>query len=468
MTEAREALADLWRLTGLPDEPLAMVELTGSDPALPSSFRVGTAAQASIAASACAANLIWGMRTGRLQRVSVDMRHAAMEFRSERYLREDGKPAPEIWDKIAGAYQCGDGNWVRIHTNFPHHRDGMLRLLGCAYDRAAVAAALKEWDAEALERVTADAGLVATMMRSFEEWDAHPQGRAVAALPALTITRIDDAPRQPLPSGGSRPLSGVRVLDLTRVIAGPVCGRMLAAHGADVLAISAAHLPSVAPLVIDTGRGKRAAFVDLRAAEGRETLARLISRADVFIQSYRPGALAGQGFGPAEVTAIRPGAVYVSLSAYGHAGPWSGRRGFDSIVQTATGFNHAEALAAGVSEPQALPCQALDHASGYLMAFGALAALARRATEGGSWHVQVSLAQTAAWLRALGRVENGFACADPAIEDVGDLLEETPSGFGRLLAVRHAARMSETPPRWALPAMPLGTHPPAWSDGPEP
>ena len=464
MADARETLAGLWRLAGLPEEPLGMVDLTGSDPALPSSFRVGTAAQASIAAVACAANAIWRLRAGRLQRVSVDMRHAAVEFRSERYLRVDGQPAPEGWDKIAGAYQCGDGRWVRIHTNFPHHRDGMLRMLGCVYDRAAVAEALKEWNAESLERVAADVGLVAAMMRSFEEWDAHPQGRAVAELPTLTITRIGDAPPQPFSSGADRPLSGVRALDLTRVIAGPVCGRALATHGADVLAISAAYLPSVAPLVIDTGRGKRAAFVDLRAAEGRETLAQLISGADVFVQAYRPGALAGLGFDPDEVAAMRPGVVYVSLSAYGHAGPWARRRGFDSLVQAATGFNQAEAEAAGASEPQALPCQALDHASGYLMAFGALAALARRATEGGSWHVQVSLAQTGAWLRGLGQIENGFACAAPTLDDVADLLEEAPSGFGRLLAVRHAARMSETPPRWTLPSMPLGTHAPAWNN----
>lgn len=467
MTAARDALADLWRLTGLPAKPLDMVELTGDDPALPSSFRVGTAAQASIAAVACAANAIWHMREGRLQRVSVDMRHAAVEFRSERYLRVDGKPTPEIWDKIAGAYQCGDGRWVRIHTNFPHHRDGMLRLLGCAYDRTAVADTLKEWDAESLETAAADAGLVAAMIRSFEEWDAHPQGRAVAALPTLTITRIGDAQPQPFADEPERPLSGVRALDLTRIIAGPVCGRALAAHGADVLAISAAHLPAIAPLVIDTGRGKRPAFVDLRATEGKQTLARLIAGADVFVQAYRPEALSALGFGPVEVATIRPGVVYVSLSAYGHVGPWARRRGFDSLVQTAMGFNRAEAQAAGVSEPKALPCQALDHASGYLMAFGALAALARRATEGGSWHVQVSLAQTGAWLRGLGRVENGFACADPTLEVVADLLEEGPSGFGRLLAVRHAARMSETPPRWTLPAVPLGTHPSAWSDGTE-
>jgi crotonobetainyl-CoA:carnitine CoA-transferase CaiB-like acyl-CoA transferase len=462
MANAREALMEVWRLAELPDEPLEMVELTGEEPTLPSSFRVGALAQASIAAAASAANAIWRLRVGRLQRVSVDMRHAAVEFRSERYLRVNGQPAPEVWDKIAGAYQCGDGRRVRIHTNFPHHRDGMLRLLGCDYDRAAVAAALQGWSAEALERAAAEAGLVAVMMRSFAEWDAHPQGRAVAAMPILTITRIGDAPPQPFPGDAARPLSGVRALDLTRIIAGPVCGRTLAAHGADTLAISAAHLSSVAPLVIDTGRGKRAAFVDLRVAEDRETLRRLISSADVFVQSYRPGALAGLGFGPEEVAALCPGLVYVSLSAYGHAGPWANRRGFDSLVQAATGFNDAEAQAAGASEPKALPCQALDHASGYLMAFGAMAALARRATEGGSWHVQVSLAQTGAWLRSLGRVKDGFACPDPAFDDVTDLIEEAPSGFGLLLTVRHAARMSETPPRWALPSMPLGTHSPAW------
>ena len=169
-----------------------------------------------------------------------------------------------------------------------------------------------------------------------------------------------------------------------------------------------------------------------------------------------------RGFGPHEAASLHPGIIYVSLSAYGHHGPWAERRGFDSIAQTASGFNHAEALAAGMDEPKPLPCQALDHASGYLMALGALAALLRRATTGGSWHVQVSLAQTAHWLRGLGRLADGFACPDPTFDDVSDLLEDSPSGWGTLRAVRHAARMSETPPRWDLPAMPLGTHPPTW------
>jgi hypothetical protein len=304
--------------------------------------------------------------------------------------------------------------------------------------------------------------MIAAMERTFDEWDAHPQGRAVAALPTLTLTRIGDAPPESFSRDPDRPLSGIRVLDLTRVIAGPVCGRALAVHGADVLNVSAAHLPSIEPAVIDTGRGKRSTFIDLRAQEGRQTLTRLLDDADVFLQSYRPGALAEWGFDPAAVAARRPGIIYVSLSAYGHVGPWAQRRGFDSIVQTATGLNHAEAEAACVDQPLPLPCQALDHASGYLLALGAQVGLLRRAAEGGSWLVQVSLAQTSQWLRMLGRVENGLACADPSLDAIADLLEENPSGWGRLRAVRHAAQMSETPPATPLPSVQLGSYLPSW------
>jgi len=452
-----DTLAALWRGAGEPESALENVDLRGADPVLPSSFAVGSAAQASIAAAGLAAAELWRLRTGRQQRVAVDMRHAAVEFRSERYLRVEGKPLPEPWDKIAGAYRCGDGRWVRLHTNFPHHRDGMLKLLRCEHDRASVGRALAGWEAIALETAVAEAGLVATAMRSFAEWDAHPQGKAVAALPVLTIERIGDAPPLAI-SPADRPLDGIRVLDLTRVIAGPVCGRTLAAHGAEVLLVTSPHLPSIPPLVIDTGRGKLSTSLDLREPTGREHLAALLGEAHVLVQGYRPGAIAGLGFGPEQAAKRRPGIVYVSLSAYGHEGPWAKRRGFDSLVQTASGFNAAEAEAAGIAEPKPLPCQALDHAAGYLMAFGAMTALARRAREGGSWHVRVSLAQTGRWIRGLGRISGGLAYADPAFEDVRDLLETSESGFGPLTAVRHAAQLSETPARWTRPAVPLGTH----------
>ena len=460
-TAPATALVALWRAAGQPDDALQSVDLTGTEPALPSSFAMGTAAQASIAASALAAAELWRLRTGRRQRVGVNMRNAAIEFRSERYLRVDGKPPPELWDKIAGLYHCGDGSWVRLHTNFPHHRDGVLRLLGCAHDRAAVQRALERWEAAAFETAAAEAGLVVTATRSFAEWDAHDQGRAVAAEPLLSIAQIGDAPARPLPRA-ARPLAGLRVLDLTRVIAGPVCGRTLAAHGADVLLVTAAHLPQMESLVIDNGRGKLSTFVDLRETRGRDTLAHLLREADILVQGYRPDALERLGFGPEQAARLRPGLIYVSLSAYGPDGPWAGRRGFDSLVQNANGLNVAEAEAAGAAPPMPLPCQALDHATGYLMAFGALAALARQATAGGSWHARLSLAQTGHWIRGLGRVPDGLRAADPSFDDVRDRLDEQDSGFGRLTVVRHAATMSETPPRWDRPSVPLGTNPPAW------
>jgi crotonobetainyl-CoA:carnitine CoA-transferase CaiB-like acyl-CoA transferase len=457
---SKDALAALWRHAGQPDAALETIDLAGAEPVLPSTFAVGTVAQTTVAASALAASELWRLRTGRQQRVSVDMRDAAIEFRSERYMRVDGGPPKELWDKTAGLYRCGDGRFVRLHTNFPHHRDGVLKLLGCEHDRAAVQKALDGWKAETFETAAAEAGLVVTATRSFAEWDAHSQGRALAAMPVLSIERIGDAPPRPL-HAGDRPLSGVRVLDLTRVIAGPVCGRTLAAHGADVMLVTAAYLPQMGPLVIDSGRGKLSAFIDLRETAGRDTLGGLLRDADVFVQGYRPGAIAHAGFSPEQAAQLRPGIVYVSLCAYGHAGPWSNRRGFDSLVQNANGMNHAEAEAAGSAQPKPLPCQALDHGAGYLMAFGAMTALARRVTEGGSWHARVSLAQTGQWIRSLGRID-GLGIPDPGFDDVGDRLYEVDSGFGRLTAVRHAAVLSQTPAHWERPSVPVGTHAPNW------
>jgi crotonobetainyl-CoA:carnitine CoA-transferase CaiB-like acyl-CoA transferase len=455
-----KVLAGLWRAAGQPEAALDGVTLTGAEPILPSSFLVGTAAQATIAAATLAAAELWRLRTGRRQRASVDMRDAAIEFRSEHYLCVDGKPVPDHRDKIAGLYRCGDGRWVRAHTNLPHHRAGLLKLLGCEHDRAAVQRAMERWQAEALETAAAESGLVLTATRSFAEWDAHPQGRTVAKLPIFTIERIGDAPPQPLPAG-DRPLAGIKVLDLTRVIAGPVCGRTLAAHGADVLLITAKHLPAMEPLVIDNGRGKLSASLDLRENSARETFAGLLSEADIFVQGYRPGAIEQYGFGPQEAARIRPGIVCVSLCAYGHEGPWAGRRGFDSLVQNANGLNAAESEAAGTLQPNPLPAQALDHGTGHLMAFAAMSALARRATEGGSWHVRLSLAQTAHWFRQLGRID-GWSRTVPALDEVRDRMEESDSGFGRLSAVRSAAVMSDTPLYWARPSVPLGTHEPKW------
>jgi crotonobetainyl-CoA:carnitine CoA-transferase CaiB-like acyl-CoA transferase len=276
----------------------------------------------------------------------------------------------------------------------------------------------------------------------------------------VAIERIGDAPAQPLPplAADAPPLSGVRVLELTRILAGPVAGRTLAAHGADVLLLNSPHLPNIEAIAA-TSLGKRSAHVDLELEAGRASLTALARGADVFMQGYRPGSLAARGFSPAMLASLRPGIVCVSLAAYGFDGPWSGRRGFDSLVQTTTGFNVAEGQAAGTGEPRPLPVQILDFAAGFLMAFGTQVALLRRAREGGSWHVRVSLARTGLWLRGLGQDPSGLALPRP---ELADCMQRFDTGFGVLMTAPHAARLSETPPRWVRPSMPPGSHPPAW------
>jgi crotonobetainyl-CoA:carnitine CoA-transferase CaiB-like acyl-CoA transferase len=462
MQSPADILKDIWTSAGGDAPALGRVRLSGEEPQLPSSFRVAIAGQTTIAAAGLAAAEIWRLRSGQAQDVSVDLRHAVAECRSERYLRVDDKPPPPAWDAIAGVYRTGDNRFVRCHTNFPHHRDAVCKVLGCDAERDKVQAALMQWKGEDFEAAAYAAGGVVALMRSHDEWSALPQARVLAELPLISIEKIGEAPPKPWPEG-DRPLAGLRVLDLSRVIAGPVAGRTLAAHGADVLLVSGPGLPAIDWLTIDTGRGKLTTFIELKSETGRAQLRDLLRDADIFSQGYRPRALAALGFAPEDAAEINPGIVYVTLSAYGHAGPWAGRRGFDSLVQTTTGFNHAEGCAAGLDGPKELPAQMLDHATGYLMAFGAMMAKMRQAREGGSWHVRVSLAQTGRWLWNLGRLASGLNTPDLTGEAVhAAFIESMPSGFGMLKAVRHAALLSTTPAQWSRPAMPLGSHPAQW------
>ncbi len=454
-----DTLSTLWQLANLPADTLLHANLTGVDPVLPSSFAVGMAAQASVAAAALAAVELGHVRGQAHQQISVDMTHAALECSG--WFSVNGV-TPNVWDKFSGLYRCADG-WVRIHANFAHHRDGALRLLGLAADtaqRADAERALSSWRALDFEQAAADAGLVVAACRSLAVWDAHPQGQAVAALPLFSIERIGDAAPLTLPAlnTADRPLTGLRVLDLTRILAGPVCGRMLATYGADVMLINSPHLPNIESIA-DTSRGKLSAHIDLQTAVGRDALKNLLATSHVFVQGYRPGGLAARGFAPEDAARLRPGIVYVSLCAYGDTGPWRMRRGFDSLLQTATGFNLAEAEAANSVEPKPLPMQILDYATGHLMAFAATTALRRQALEGGSWHVKVSLAQTGHWLRSLGRVANGFSIERPKATPY---IETATSGFGELAAMAHSAKFSRTPTLWARPSMPAGTHSPEW------
>ncbi|CDG82470.1 CoA transferase [Janthinobacterium agaricidamnosum] len=460
---AHTMLHTLWTLAAGDPALLPRLALSNTEQSLPSTFPVGALAAATIGAQALMAAELWRLRGGRAQDVRVDQRHALAMFRSERYLQVDGKPPPDPWSAIAGYYQAGDGRWIQLHTNFPHHRDGVLQVLRCADRRDAVAAAIRGWSAEALDARLAQEGLCAALIRSPREWQVHPQAAAIAALPLFALERLAETAPQALPADHrGRPLGGVRVLDLSRVIAAPVAGRTLAQHGADVLAISAAHLPNIALLVIDTGRGKRPAQLDLRQDSGRERLRDLIRGADVFIHAYRPGSLAARGFSSAELQALRPGLVEVSLSAYGQAGPWAQRRGFDSLVQSASGIAWTEGQAQGLAQPGKLPCQALDHASGYIAALGAMAALKRRALQGGGWRVSVSLAQTGAWLQSMAPLAGGLAQAELDEQEIGPWRSQTASRFGSVSSIAPAERMSATPPYFALPPAPLDAYPACW------
>ena len=476
---AAHTLQALWHALALPPAALAHVQLPAG-PALPalftSSFAIGPAAQAAVAATSLMSSTLGQLRQGAAapRAVQVEQAHALAEATG--YFTVDGQ-RPDLWAPISGLYPCGDAlgepGWVRIHANFDHHRDGALQLLGlpagAATPREAVQAALRHWRAADFEAQAAERGLVVAAVRTREAWLAHPQHAAVAAQPLIALTQLDaDRPAPPLAwpalADGAAPLRGLRVLDLTRILAGPVAARTLAAQGADVLMINSPQLPNI-EAVADVSRGKRSALLDLHTEADRTRLHALIGEAHVFLQGYHPGGLDRLGYSPQALAAARPGLVYASLSAYGRSGPWANRRGFDSLVQTVSGINVAEQAALGAAQPKALPVQILDYSAGFLLAFGMQAALWRQHTQGGSWHVQVNLARVAEWLWSLGRVVPQAAGANAAsnIDDfIAPYSEDQASGFGALRAVRHSGVLQGLPSHWPHAAAQPGHHPAQW------
>lgn len=436
--------------------------ITGADPVVRTRYRVGTAGAAALAALGLAVARFGELRGLPRQRVAIDLRAAAASLRSARYLRVDGRPPAPQWDPLSGFYPVSDG-WISIHCNFPNHREAALKVLQTGPDRQQAEQRSSTWAGEALEDAIHAAAGCAGFVRSAAEWQRHAQAKAIAARPLLEIVRIADALPVKLPPG-KRPLEGVRVLDVTRVLAGPTCARSLAEHGADVLKISAEHLPGSGPMDVDTGIGKLSARLDLRTEEDRVSLKHLITESDVFSQSYRPGTLAARGFSPEALAALRPGIVCVSLSAWDTAGPWRARRGFDSIVQSVSGM--AE-LSAKDGRPQYLPVSAIDYVSGYLMAFGATVALERRAREGGSWLVRVALARVGQWIVDRGLLpQDAVEEVPPELpqEELQALMGEMETPAGRIRYFRPVVQLSQTPPYWSRPPVPLGTHAPAWPE----
>ncbi len=374
------------------------------------------------------------------------------------HVEVDGAEVP-AWADLSGVYPTAGGRHLQIHCNFPHHARGVVERLGCATDRDSVAAAIAERDAFELEAQLIDDGMIGAAIRTLDEWDVHPHAVATRDLPLMSAEQIGGATAR---AGGGRPgvpLEGLRVIDCSRVLAGPVAGQMLAGFGADVLRVGADHLPSVPVGVISTGFGKRNTSIDLRSQAGRAAMEALIADADVWIDAYRPGALASHGFTPERVAEIRPGIVIVKICAFDWVGPWAGRRGFDSIVQSTTGVRWAggefgrdeQHRPTGV--PTGLPVQALDYATGFLGA-GLAARLVQHQREvGGSWLGRTSLLRVRDELVAR-RAPAPFRPGPVPVDR--RLLDSVDSDFGRVTAVAPFAGAWPSPPRQ------LGTSAAAW------
>lgn len=473
---AQDIVDEIWKGLELPTESLKAVSLIADNkPVLPSSYKIGELAQSSISLTALAAAQIHALRNGSstVPKVDVPLQHATVEFKSERLYVLDGKPTPSPWGPIGGLHKTSDGH-VRVHDSFPNHANGILELAGLPIgsNRQRLSEKLAEWSAVDLENAATVEGNLATYaLRSYRQWDQLAQSKAISNLP-IDVNQISSVDPKGLPSrmagGNTKPLQGLRVVEMSRVIAAPLCGKTLAAYGADVIWVTSPNLPDLPTMDRDFGRGKRTVQLDIHDPSDKARLIELIRTADVFIQGFRPGSLAAQGLGAEDLLKINPSLIIANMSAFGPRGPWSGRRGYDSLVQTCSGMNVSEAEHAGKGEvARPTPCQALDHAGGYWLATGVLAALYVRATQGGAWRVDVSLAGVMKYLRSLGQYPgtSGFDGVKDyeKPEDVPEEFFETrKTGFGIMKAIRHSARIEGLEVGWDVMPKPLGSDSPEW------
>lgn len=450
-------LEALLRDVGFADAPRERLEIIDEGNALPTPWPITANGVAVLAAVGLAASRLHEMRGGAALPVRLSTRHAGMAMANSNYLTK-GDSASRIRDPFTGFYEAANGRWLFLHGNFPHLREGIVRLLG-ASSAEDVAAKARKRDAFELESEGIAAGLCIAAVRSRAEWRVEPQRDAVRSLPLIEATQIDDAPLRELPAGGP-PLRGLRMLDLSRVIAGPMTGRTVAEWGGDVLLVSGPGLPSIESLLIDTGFGKRAAEIDLNDAQGQAQFKTLVKGADIFLDAYRPGSLPARGLDPAALAGLRPGLVHVELDAFGRAGPWAPRRGYDSLVTATVGMCWD-----GEAPPKGLPCQPLDYLTGYLGALAAMVALIRQAETGGSRHARLSLTRTAEWMwdtyDQLGPETNAPA-ARPTVEQARaeGLLAAHDTDFGPIEALRPPLQPRDW--SWPRPPCKLGTHSAEW------
>jgi crotonobetainyl-CoA:carnitine CoA-transferase CaiB-like acyl-CoA transferase len=463
-------LKNLYQQEQLGEVDESILKISGKpDPLIRTPFRMAESLAAIVAAQGLMISKLWEMKTGSKQTVQVDTQEAAVNLTSFLHQRQNGHPIPfsEPSYPTVGFYQAKDGRWVFLNGGYPHLRNIILTTLDAANNSEAIKKSVAQWNSFELEEKVAGLDGCVDVMRSREEWLEHPQGKFLAQNPAIVIKKIDDAPKTHIHEGGTRPLSGVRVLDLTHVIAGPTASRCFAEHGADVLHITGPTLPSIFPFVIDTGHGKRNAHLDLHHQEDNDHLKKLIKEADVFVQGYQPGKIKDFGFSAEEVAALRPGIIYVTLSCFGDGGPWGHRPGFEQLGQTASGMADMYSKFAKLETPSLVPAFPCDYVTGYLAALGAFAAMIRRATEGGSYHVHISLTRSAMFI-----MEQDACTPDEKIPNwpdqsvVDPYLIESSGPYGIIRHLRPMLQLSETPAYWELPPAPFGSHKAEWMQRP--
>ncbi len=378
------------------------------------------------------------------QRVTVDRRHAGLLFNEIAYFFQSGWQfdISAVHTAVNNFYRTRDGRHIFFNGAYQHLRDGILRYLDCPNEPEAIAKSVARCDAQPLEDDLSALGLCAAILRTPDEWRAHPQGRAIALAPPIELLRHGDAPPVALPPANARPLERLRVLDFTHVVAGPTIGKLLAEHGADVIHCRNPYLDHILGFDIDTSFGKKSAYIDLRADADRARTLDLVSDCDVFVQGFRWGSLANRGFSPQELWRINPRLIYVEVNAYGFQGPWAERRGWEQLAQAATGL--AATHSAKLAETALIPAYFNDYGSGCLGALGVLAALLRRAEEGDRWIVRVSLAGTA--MLGIGFAANAEAPVPIGQDDLNRYLVDQDSPLGLLTRVAPAIGLEKTPP----------------------
>ncbi|NJN50658.1 MAG: hypothetical protein HC809_01550 [Gammaproteobacteria bacterium] len=463
MTSSPQALAQLQHAAGTTGD----CHFTASTPTLASRFCAVEAASAALGAGALVAAEIIAQRGCPRPAVQIDTRQAEaslLSFALQRFEDASKSPAarlpPEERTAAAGFYQTADERTVYLHSGFQHNTQGLLQLLGTPDDRDAVAAAIKARTAQALEDAIAERGLCGAMLRSAPEWDQSAAGKHLAAQRIVEVHKLTDSPPRPW-SGARHALAGCNVLDATRVLAGPTCARTLALYGANVLRIGAEDLPSIPLFVADTGIGKRNAFVDLKTPDGRSAMDRLLAEADVFSQGYRSGALERLGYGEQALAQRFPGLIYVSINCYGHAGDWRSRPGWEQLAQVVTGMAHQHGIDVHgqPGKPELQPAAVTDYTTGYLAAYGALVALARRAVEGGSYAVRVSLARTGMWVSGLGHRD---AMPNTGLNVAALTFDRVDTQWGGLAHLAAPVLFDGKRLAWTRPPAPLGAHPPSF------